>query len=131
MGARSSMLGCLLHEELLTRSETLPISSYQPISMSSQPIITHHTAKPIPSFELESPGGHYDEDHDDATALLEWLDLVSLDSPRIASTDSIDPYLSRYVVPHQGSASPGGLVHVTWKGFISTEWVKQLFVSTW
>ena len=40
------------------------------------------------------------QDFDEHVAdIFEWLSLLSLESPRILSADTIDPYLSRYEVP--------------------------------
>jgi ribonucleases P/MRP protein subunit RPP40 len=61
----------------------------------------------------------------------EWLGLVSLQSPRIAVDDKIDPYLSRYAVPQSESQQPQStaLVSLRWQGVMTSRWISQLFTS--
>lgn len=61
----------------------------------------------------------------------EWLGLVSLQSPRIAVDDVIDPYLSRYAVPQSDSLQPQStaLVSLRWQGVMASRWISQLFTS--
>jgi ribonuclease P/MRP protein subunit RPP40 len=69
-------------------------------------------------------------DADAAADLLEWLGLVSLDSPRIRADDSIDPYLSRYQVPELGEGSPitRNLVRMRWYGFIPPTFIRDVYI---
>ncbi|CAJ2512680.1 Uu.00g007990.m01.CDS01 [Anthostomella pinea] len=61
-----------------------------------------------------------------ATEIYEWLSLLRLESPRLDQTDSIDPYLSDYVVPgNSEEVHAGKLCKVSWQGFISPTWVRQ------
>ncbi|KUL91260.1 hypothetical protein ZTR_01740 [Talaromyces verruculosus] len=61
----------------------------------------------------------------------EWLGLISLQSPRIAVDDVIDPYLSRYAVPQSESRQPQStaLVSLRWQGVMTSRWISQLFTS--
>ena len=61
----------------------------------------------------------------------EWLGLISLQSPRIAVDDVIDPYLSRYAVPQSESRQPQptALVSLRWQGVMTSRWISQLFTS--
>ncbi|KAF2032578.1 hypothetical protein EK21DRAFT_109962 [Setomelanomma holmii] len=69
-------------------------------------------------------------EQEEALNLLEWLNLVSLDSPRIRAGDSIDAHLSRYEVPDLGSGiATRELVCVRWKGFIPPAWVRDEFLA--
>ena len=68
-------------------------------------------------------------EQEDAIDILEWLGLVSLQSPRIQSHDKIDPYLSRYSVPEADSAQRASIVTVKWNGFLPGNWVRRLFVA--
>jgi ribonuclease P/MRP protein subunit RPP40 len=61
--------------------------------------------------------------------LSEWLALVSLNSPRVHTDDSIDPYLSRYVVPRHCDAKSSNFVKISWKGLIPPVWITQLLVT--
>jgi ribonuclease P/MRP protein subunit RPP40 len=63
-----------------------------------------------------------------AAEMHEWLSLVSLDSPRVKSTDKIDPFLSRYTPPGDPDTTDN-LVKVTWTGFISPSWAHKNFVE--
>lgn len=61
--------------------------------------------------------------------ILEWLSLISLDSPRISTNDTIDPYLSRYAVPQQEFAKSSATVSVKWRGLIPSQWIIHLFIT--
>lgn len=67
---------------------------------------------------------------DEAQALLEWLALLSLDSPRVSHEDSIDPFLSRYEVPDFNNAEPTGVIRVRWQGLLPAQWVTNLWLSS-
>ena len=84
----------------------------------------------VPKFSLNSPVTHSIEANEDATDLLEWLGLLSLNSPRVTFADRIDPYLSRYAVPYRDRATQQDLVSLKWKGFIPASWMEQLFLFT-
>lgn len=67
---------------------------------------------------------------DFATEIYEWLSFIRLQSPRISSTGNIDPYLSRYQVPGvSGQQTASKLCTVTWEGFFSTHFARQLLVD--
>jgi ribonuclease P/MRP protein subunit RPP40 len=69
----------------------------------------------------------YEGDFEDfAVEIHEWLSLISLNSPRIAPDDTIDPVLSRYVAPGDLTKSIK-LVKITWRGFIAPSWVHKTF----
>ena len=68
-------------------------------------------------------------EEEDAIDILEWFDLVSLESPRLEARDNIDPYLSRYSVPESDSAERTTVVTIRWQGFLPAEWVRSLFVT--
>lgn len=66
-----------------------------------------------------------------ANDMYEWLSLVQLESPRIASNDSIDPFLSRYTPPEAPeNNTPEVLSRIVWHGFISPKWTHEAFVKT-
>jgi len=70
-----------------------------------------------------------DDFDEEQLEIIEWLDLVVLDSPRIRAGDTIDPYLSRYEVPRLEQVSVSHLVKVTWHGFICAEWIRNLYLQ--
>ena len=65
---------------------------------------------------------------------LEYFDMLALASPRVESTDHIDPFLSRYAVPFPIEASGSDTVTtagqtirlLTWAGLIPSRWLLQL-----
>lgn len=65
---------------------------------------------------------------DFAFETLEWLSLVSLESPRVNSNDSVDSFLSRYR-PAAGSSAVESLAKVTWEGFLTPSWAHKTFVQ--
>lgn len=79
-----------------------------------------------PPKEVDPSYGADFEDY--AVDIHEWLSLILLESPRINSSDNIDPFLSRYVPPG-GSFTDSKLVKVTWQGFISASWAHKIFVQ--
>ncbi|KAI4137531.1 MAG: hypothetical protein LQ341_005106 [Variospora aurantia] len=62
-----------------------------------------------------------------ALDIVEWLSLVSLQSPRIHVDDQIDPYLCSYSTPDEYSVSTGRLVVSRMSGFLPAEWLRQTF----
>jgi ribonuclease P/MRP protein subunit RPP40 len=69
-------------------------------------------------------------DEVDAMGLLEYLDFLALDSPRLMEGDEIDAHLSRYEVPDFGAGvGVGDFVRVRWKGFITPSFIRDLFVA--
>jgi len=69
-------------------------------------------------------------DQDESLDLLEYLHLLSLNSPRLNANDSIDPHLSRYEVPGFGSGTATkDMVCVRWKGFLTPAFVRDVFLG--
>jgi ribonuclease P/MRP protein subunit RPP40 len=63
--------------------------------------------------------------------LLEWLGLITLESPRTTSTDTIDSYLCRYALPEafdSENAPEQNLVHVRWHGFTSHNFARHIWL---
>lgn len=68
---------------------------------------------------------------DEAMSLLEWVNLLSLNSPRVRAKDNIDSHLSRYEVPDLGDGVEArDVVCVRWKGFMPPAFVRDVFLST-
>lgn len=66
-----------------------------------------------------------------AGEIYEWLSLLRLESPRVSSTDSVDPYLSRYQQPGGPGQWPvARLVTVVWEGLLPPCLACNLLVQT-
>ena len=61
--------------------------------------------------------------------LKEWLDLISLDSPRVRGDDVVDPFLCRYTIPDGDQAAMTQVVRINWKGYLPSMWVRQLLLE--
>ena len=61
-----------------------------------------------------------------ATELYEWLSLIRLQSPRIAASDTIDPYLSRYTAPSTDAGGHTQVCMLSWQGCIAASWLRDL-----
>lgn len=89
----------------------------------------------ISQISLQLPNTIFDEGNrteleDFSTESYEWLSLIRLGSPRVASNDVIDPYLSRYRIPKTDEAGDKVQVcTISWKGFFSPDWFRQLLVD--
>ncbi|KAI9696582.1 MAG: hypothetical protein M1836_005601 [Candelina mexicana] len=117
-----------------TQEDSSPqlLSKFYPIQKLGSPCITQTVPIAVPSIlfgdsEATSQEHHFNQDH--AVELQEWLSLVALDSPRIRTDDSIDPYLSRYQIPIEPKAQNSRLVCVRWHGFITANWTMGLWVQ--
>ncbi|KAI1504504.1 ribonuclease P 40kDa subunit [Biscogniauxia marginata] len=110
-----------------------PLQLHGPIKFTSPPSFVGGLAVTVPSLTpplaiLES--GHRLDLDEYATDIYEWLSLVRLESPRLDTTDNIDPYLSTYAVPGgPETLHEGQLCKVSWQGFISPTWVRQTFAD--
>ena len=62
--------------------------------------------------------------------VYEWLNMVSLPSPRINVADGIDPYLSRYEIPNTNQSAPQVLVRLRWRGLLPASWIMDLWLNT-
>ncbi|KUI63498.1 Ribonuclease P protein subunit p40 [Cytospora mali] len=111
-----------------------PLEAFQPTKCTSSPQITEAIDAVVPQLKLGSDmisGTEAQDLPDFASEIYEWLSLVRLQSPRVSSTDNIDPYLSRYQIPGEpGQQTTSGLCTVTWDGFIPPSFARQLLVDT-
>lgn len=108
--------------------EDAPITKHHPVTTecSLQQKTTERVNVPnlSPPLSLDS-----DDDFEDwALEISEWLSLVALESPRILSEDSIDPFLSRYQIPDDDSGKASNMLTLTWAGFIPATWIRYLLV---
>lgn len=111
------------------------------VAANETPITKHHPVTKFCSTQKKTIGEvrvpnlgpltipDSDDDYEDwALATYEWLSLVAVESPRILSSDTIDPFLSRYQTPHIDSKDLD-MVVLTWEGFIPMVWIMHLFLS--
>ena len=91
---------------ILRRRVQVPPSSQMPLAETS------------PSEEVQ----------EHCAAISEWLAMVAFESPRVIAGDTVDPVLSRYSVPDVDDSTPSDLVILKWHGFISSQWITQLFI---
>ena len=104
-----------------------PISAHHPFIHSITPVATTLPNVLVPKMAVADLPNLYDQE--DSLALLEYLHLLSLDSPRIQKEDRIDSFLSRYEVPDFGHGfSTRNMVRVRWKGFISPQFVREVYL---
>ncbi|KAF2496037.1 hypothetical protein BU16DRAFT_364718 [Lophium mytilinum] len=111
-------------------NETAPIFAFHPIIRTMKPTTTPLPSTKVPVLSSASLPDLYDPD--DSASLLEYLHLLSLASPRLCASDSIDPYLSRYEVPEfgaNGGTEVRNLVNVRWHGFIPPIFVRRLYLD--
>ncbi|KAF2869683.1 ribonuclease P 40kDa subunit-domain-containing protein [Massariosphaeria phaeospora] len=105
-----------------------PISTYHPFIHSIAPVTTSLPNVLAPELTVADLTALYDQE--DSLSLLEYLNLLSLDSPRVNSTDKVDAFLSRYAVPDfDNGVAEKNMVRVRWRGFISPQFVRELFLT--
>lgn len=106
-----------------------PISKHAPWIHRIEPSETKLEHILVPKLSARDLPSLYSEE--DALDLLEYLQLLSLNSPRLKASDNIDPYLSRYEVPDSGNGIvTKNMVRVRWTGFIPPAFVRGLFIMT-
>ncbi|KAI1874696.1 hypothetical protein JX265_004904 [Neoarthrinium moseri] len=111
-----------------------PLAKHFPTKYTSAPFIVEDIHAMVPALKPPQTSlvAHDRLDVEEfGTDLYEWLSLLRLESPRINTGDQIDPHLSRYALP----GGPGGLQQadlckVSWQGFISPAWTRQVLVDT-
>ncbi|KAA8567140.1 hypothetical protein MFRU_007g02360 [Monilinia fructicola] len=107
-----------------------PLSPHHPHKIICTPKVLSDIQVKRPAFKpaTESNSNHDGDFQDFAIEIHEWLSLISLESPRINSTDNVDRFLSRYDPP-ESSGITEELVKVTWTGFISPSWAHSTFIQ--
>ncbi|KAM0325719.1 hypothetical protein ACHAQA_007019 [Verticillium albo-atrum] len=110
-----------------------PLDQHAPIKFTSNPGLVSGAAVVVPGLsippEILSEGDRSGLE-DFASETYEWLSLVRLESPRIAVGDNINSYLSRYQVPDDsGATTKGKVCKVTWQGFLTADWVRELLID--
>lgn len=108
------------------------LSRHAPEVVALEPRVEGREGVAVPRLGVSGNGlsGLYDQE--DALALLEWLDLLNLGSPRVRVASDIDSHLCRYDVPDFGhGVEARGLVHVRWSGLLTPDFVRELFLEVW
>lgn len=129
-------LTSLQYQQHLTQSiapNPDPLEAHAPIKFTSKPGITQDISVTLPTLK-PSPemisSGNKDEYEEFSTDIYEWLSLLRLESPRILSSDNIDPYLSRYQIPGgDKDTPPASLCKISWQGFLSSPWARKTLVD--
>ncbi|KAF2461054.1 ribonuclease P 40kDa subunit-domain-containing protein [Lineolata rhizophorae] len=126
----------LFHDPAVESAENAgPLSKYSPKYTQATPSIQRLQETWIPNItETQMTESIFDQE-----ALLEWISLVALDSPRVTPVDSVDPFISRYQPPGFGRGNrssatgewlQGRLVRARWHGFLSSDFVASIWLMT-
>ncbi|KAH6648233.1 ribonuclease P 40kDa subunit [Truncatella angustata] len=106
-----------------------PLLRFSPVKYTSAPFLVEELRANTPSLNMpaealaEQGQPALDEF---ATEVYEWLSLLRLQSPRVYTGDSIDPFLSRYSMGGgMGTLEQATLCKVSWQGFIAPGWTRQ------
>jgi ribonuclease P/MRP protein subunit RPP40 len=108
------------------------LSRHAPEVVALEPQVEVREGVAVPLLDVRGNGlsGLYDQE--DALALLEWLDMLNLGSPRVRVGNDIDSHLCRYDVPDFGhGVEARGLVHVRWSGLLTPDFIRELFLAVW
>lgn len=104
------------------------LSKHAPRICDIQPHVTRMSNVLIPKLSADNLPDLYQEE--DSLSLLEYIHMLSLNSPRLNAADDIDPHLSRYEVPDFGQGTVSrNMVCVRWRGFISPAFTQDLFLA--
>lgn len=100
-------------------------------ALAVQPAVTSLGLTQQPSLDMDD-GAESEKSKEDveehAIDIYEWISLARLQSPRIASNDNIDAYLSRYQVPSR-SGPDIDMWKISWCGFIDPIWFRELLIG--
>jgi ribonuclease P/MRP protein subunit RPP40 len=104
------------------------ISKHAPWIHKIEPSVTKLGDSLCPKLVKGELDKVYDEN--EAMSLLEYINMLSLNSPRVKATDNIDPHLSRYEVPDFGvGLETRDMVCVRWKGFMPPAFMRDVFIA--
>ncbi|OJD37804.1 ribonuclease p 40kda subunit [Diplodia corticola] len=114
------------------QSPSGPILAHSPQLLTAQPDCLKLPQVKVPA--LTSSADLCDPEY--STEVLEWLGMVSLESPRINASDDIDSFLSRYEVPmpyrSDGDAdvpATEDLTRLRWRGLIPPAFLLRLWMT--
>jgi ribonuclease P/MRP protein subunit RPP40 len=104
------------------------ISKHAPLLHDIVPEQSSMQGMLAPHFSPSDLASLYAEE--DALGLLEYLHMVSLDSPRVSKGDNMNRHLSRYDVPDFGKGvGTCNVVVLRWKGFMAPAFIRSLFLA--
>lgn len=106
-----------------------PITKHHPMAKQCSPQQKNIDRVQVPNLGPPHSSESVDDFEDWTLETYEWLSLVAMESPRILSEDTIDPFLSRYQVPDNDPGKVLNMVTLTWTGFIPASWIMHLFIS--
>ncbi|KAI1817893.1 ribonuclease P 40kDa subunit [Poronia punctata] len=109
-----------------------PLAKHFPTKYTSKPVMSkiEATIPPLAIPPAILKDGNREDLDEYATEAYEWLSLVRLESPRVEVGDTIDPYLSSYVVPGDASEhQKGELCKISWRGFIPPRWAADTLAA--
>ncbi|KAI5921492.1 ribonuclease P 40kDa subunit [Camillea tinctor] len=125
----TTWLFCNLSKE----SDSGPLQQHFPTRYTSSPNLVEGLAVNVPPLtppQVFLEGDDQSDLDEYATDIYEWLSLIRLESPRLSTSDTIDPYLSSYTIPgNPDDTHSGELCKVSWQGFISPDWVRRTFAD--
>ncbi|KAF3000234.1 hypothetical protein E8E13_007528 [Curvularia kusanoi] len=108
------------------------LNRHAPDVLALQPQVQVLEGISVPRLNVRENGLSGLHDQDDALALLEWLDMLNIDSSRVRTGNSIDSHLCRYDVPDFGHGlETCRLVRVRWSGLLTPEFIRELFLEVW
>ncbi|OAP54467.1 hypothetical protein AYL99_11568 [Fonsecaea erecta] len=126
--------------EDISGQNTLPLSVHYPtthtLAPSTQSLPNTLTPRTIASI-ADGVSLLPAEAHESLFDVLEYVDMLSLASPRVQATHQTHSFLSRYEVPDlpddvdfNGPSTPGQIVKLLrWTGLIPSRWVLELFCA--
>ncbi|KAH7095810.1 ribonuclease P 40kDa subunit-domain-containing protein [Paraphoma chrysanthemicola] len=104
------------------------LSKHAPWIHKIEPVVTILEGVLVPKLVVADLTELYDQD--ESISLLEYLHLLSLDSPRVRANDNINPHLSRYEVPDfRSGVAIRSLACVRWRGFMPPAFIRDLFLA--
>lgn len=106
-----------------------PITKHHPMAKQCSPQQKNIDRVQVPNLGPPHSSESVDDLEDWTLETYEWLSLVAMESPRILSEDTVDPFLSRYQVPDNDPGKVLNMVTLTWTGFIPASWIMHLFIS--
>lgn len=104
------------------------ISAHQPWVKNMEKDVLRLEGVKTPLFEASKLESLYGQE--EAVELLEWLNLVGLDSPRVRQKDDIDSYLCRYDMPDMGHGTVSkDFMRIRWTGFMPPSFAREIFLA--
>jgi ribonuclease P/MRP protein subunit RPP40 len=126
----NASLAWLFYDLRSPNLETVPnaLAAHSPTIKTIKPDVTPLRNALLPTFKSQQADDNDEESQrDDATELLEWLSLAMARSPRILSSDSLDPYLCRYRPAE--TSTPANLTLFQWRGFAPAAFVQKILLA--